>query len=149
VRKFQSSWKTGQSPLVKKVYKVVENADFLVRYDKYLCVFFRREPISGRSISISERHMAMSVSAIMERNAAVGLEMMAIRRCATRRHAQPVQFSRHRSKSSSPDLVERKPSLDIMCNVLRTHLNVCIRFGAGVYTSTASNKYPSSLGISS
>lgn len=36
VRKFQNSWKIGQSPSVNKVYKVVENADFLVQYDKYL-----------------------------------------------------------------------------------------------------------------
>jgi hypothetical protein len=81
----------------------------------------------------------------MEQNAGVGLETMAIRHCATRRHAQSVQFSRHRSKSSLPDLVERKPSL---CNFL-TYLNVYVRFGAGVYTSTASNKYPISLEISS
>jgi len=35
-KKFQKSWKAGQPPSVEKVYKIVENSNFLVRYDKYL-----------------------------------------------------------------------------------------------------------------
>jgi len=35
--KFKKSWQAGQNcPAVKKVYKVVENHNFLVPYDKYL-----------------------------------------------------------------------------------------------------------------
>lgn len=35
-RKFQKSWRVGQSPSIKKVYKIVEKANFLISYDNYL-----------------------------------------------------------------------------------------------------------------
>ena len=37
----KKSWQAGQSPSIKKVYKVVEDSNFLVPYDKYLCVFYQ------------------------------------------------------------------------------------------------------------
>jgi len=39
-KKFKKSWQSGQAcPSIKKVYKVVENSNFLIPYDEYLCVF--------------------------------------------------------------------------------------------------------------
>ncbi|KIM75125.1 hypothetical protein PILCRDRAFT_684926 [Piloderma croceum F 1598] len=102
VRKFQSSWKTRQSPSVKKVYKVVENANFLVRYDKYL-----------------KKHGN-------ERFCYHGTE----RGCR-------LGDDGHTTLCNSPSCS--------VCSILKTSFQVKFArssgaFGAGVYTSTASNK---------
>jgi hypothetical protein len=85
--------------------------------------------------------MVMSASATTEQIATADLEMMVIPCYAHPHFAAPARLSRHHLKSALPIPVERKYQFDGLYVCPTSPPKLCLRFGKGIYTSSAPNKY--------
>ena len=85
--------------------------------------------------------MVMSASVITEQIATANSEMMIIPRYAHPHFAVPAQLSKHHSKLASPIAAERKSQFNDLDWCSGSSSELCLSFGQGIYTSSASNKY--------
>jgi len=147
--KFKKAWNHPQNaacPTITNVYKIVESSSFLNPYDAYRYVV-TLVSTWWRLTFVIGTNTGMSVSAITVPTASAGLGTQGIRNYVALQVVQHVPSSRRHSKLAMHFTTEGKSCFHSAHRKTHGFLKLFYRFGPGVYTSSASNKYVPSLSI--
>ena len=141
-KKYDDAWKYGTKPIIKRIYKIIEGKSFLLPYDKYKLVplpyYYDPNltiPFPGKRLV--ETQKCSDTTALRD---AANLGRMETACFATIVVVRYVAFSRHLSRQPLLIRTERKFLSPFSAVIMSLIVN---SFGAGIYTSSAANKYVS------